>query len=468
MEEKLITRLAEIVGDEYISLSPFERIKSALDPFPYDLSPEVLPFCTVLPGSKEEISEIMKLANELKVPVFVRGSGTVLTGASRPHEPGIVLLTRRLNRFWILEDHGYFEAEPGLRCAEMADELQKRGCFLPMWPGSKVVASLGGLVNNNTSAHTIDACAGKPGDYILGLEVVLPTGEIIETGTKGLRRIAGMDLSKFFIGGDGLLGIVTKIRMRLVPLFKVAYGIAVFDRLEPLAKGVQRMYLEKAPPPLFMEFMAKDVAEIAYRVKEMEPPPGPIVFFVGIGGDEEEARKKMERVMDAFRKEGPIEARQITDLEEWAKLWSAREVIASYLMDATGGKIVVAEVVSNLPQLAQCMREAEDFSQGLSVLSELHNYLFGHIGALTMHPTFFVPPEWPEDKRRQAVKECFQREAELNVKYGTCGGEWGQFGKRTPFFIKRYGETAYNLVRQIKRVFDPNNILNPGILEGKR
>ena len=156
------------------------------------------------------------------------------------------------------------------------------------------------------------------------------------------------------------------------------------------------------------------------------------------------------------------------EAREWAKLWSAREVIASYLVDATGGKIVVAEVVSNLAQLAECMRDAEAFNEGVTVLSELHNYLFGHIGALTMHPTFYVPPEWPEEKRRQAVDECFKREAELNVKYSTCGGEWGQFSKGASFFIKRYGETAYNLMKQVKRVFDPNNILNPGVLEGMR
>ena len=125
-------------------------------------------------------------------------------------------------------------------------------------------------------------------------------------------------------------------------------------------------------------------------------------------------------------------------------------------------------MASNLAQLAECMRDAEAFNEVLTVLSELHNYLFGHIGALTMHPTFYVPPEWPEEKRRQAVDECFKREAELNVKYSTCGSEWGQFSKGASFFIKRYGETAYNLMKQVKRVFDPNNILNPGILEGMR
>ncbi len=465
---KIAEEMSAIVGEEFVSTSIFERVKNALDPFPYDVTRDKIPYCVVLPKNKEEISEILKFANKFKIPVFVRGSGTILTGASRPHKPGIIINTRRLNQFWIYEDYGFFEAEAGVRCGDIASVLSEHGYFLPMWPGSRVIASIGGLASNNTSGHVIDACIGKSADYILGLEVVLPTGEILETGTKGLRKPAGTDLTKFFVGGDGLFGIITKIRMRLVPAKKTAYGIAVFDDLENLAKGVQRMYWEKRPPPLFMEFMAQDVAEIGFKVKGMDPPNGHIIFFVGIGDDELEAQRKMEKVMEGFNKENPIEARPITDLDEWLKLWSAREVIASYLMSETGGRLIAAEVVSNLAQLVDCVKDAERFNQGLPILSELHNYLFGHIGALTMHPTFLIPPDWPEDKRIQAVDELFKKEAELNLKYQTCGGEWGQFAKRTNFFIQRYGNTAYDLVKRLKSVFDPNNILNPGILEGMR
>lgn len=142
-----------------------------------------------------------------------------------------------MNDIEIFEDYGFFECGPGCICANVANEIKSRGYHLPLAPGSRLIASMGGLIANNTSAHIVDASIGKPGDYVLGLEAVLPTGEIIETGTKGLTRPAGIDLTKLFVGGDGLLGVVTKIRIRLVPVFERAYGVAVYPDLQSLAKG---------------------------------------------------------------------------------------------------------------------------------------------------------------------------------------------------------------------------------------
>jgi glycolate oxidase len=467
-EQSIVSFLESVVGSDNVTTNVFEKIKQSIDPFPYHAEKEKLPIAVVLPQTKEQISEVLKYANREKVPVFIRGSGTQLAGSSRPHTPGIMINTSRMRSFEIKEDYGFFESGPGIRNVEAADMLAEKGYFLPILVGSKVIASMGGLSSNNTSGHVIDAAIGKPADYVLGLEVVLPTGEIIETGTMGLRKPAGTDLTKMFIGGDGILGVITKIRMRLMPMVKQSYGIAIFQHLNPIASGVKRMYLEKAPAPLFMEFMDHNVSTIAYQIKGMEPPPGPVIFFVGIGHDKEEADKKMAKVMDVFKKENPIDAYQITDLEEWKKLWGAREVIAPYLMNKLQGKLIAIELVANLAHLEEAMEEGARFNEGIPYLEELTNYYFGHIGALTMHPTFILPPQWDDDRMRQINKYQFQKEAEFNLKYGTCGGEWGQFSKRKNFFVQRYGETAYELVKKIKLVFDPNNILNPGILEGYR
>ncbi|MFA7468911.1 MAG: FAD-binding oxidoreductase [Desulfotomaculaceae bacterium] len=464
----LVTYLSGVVGEKYVTVSTFEKIKNALDPFPYTVDRGNLPHVIVMPETKEQISKIMEYANNNKTPVFVRGSGTQLAGSSRPHVSGITINTRRMNKFWVIEEDGYFEAEPGVRCGDIADFLQKKGYLLPILPGSKIIASLGGLISNNTSGHVIDPSIGKLSDYVLGLEVVLPNGDIIETGTRGLRKPAGTDLTKFFVGGDGLLGVVTKIRMRLLPLLPQAYGIAVFKGLPPIARGVKNMYLKKCPPPLFMEFMDENVTSTAYQAKEMTPPPGAVILFVGIGQDKAEAEKKMGLVMDVFREENPIEAYPVTDLEEWKKIWGAREVIAPYLMNSLQGKLIAAEVVSTLSRLEECMRDGANFNVGVPYLEELTNYFFGHIGALTMHPTFILPTTWDDEKMRRTVDEHFKKERQLNLKYNTCGGEWGQFSKRTPFFKQRYGDIAYGLVKNLKATFDPNNILNPGILEGYR
>jgi glycolate oxidase len=283
-----------------------------------------------------------------------------------------------------------------------------------------------------------------------------------------MRKPAGTDLTKYFVGGDGLFGVITKIRYRLVPLPKQAYGIAIFKDLKPIARGVKRMYTEKAPPPLFMEFMDHKVSTIAYGIKDMEPPPGPVIFFVGLGEDEDIAQKKMNRILDIFKGENPVEAYQVTDLDEWKKLWSAREVIAPYLMKANESLMVAAELVSTLAQLEEAMEEGSRFQEGIPDLKDATNYYFGHIGALTMHPAFTVSPSMEEEKLWRIVNGVFQKEREFNLKYATCGGEWGQFSKRKEFFVERYGEVAYELVKKIKAVFDPNNILNPGIFEGYR
>jgi len=466
--DSIYSQMENLVAKKYISTSSFERIKSAQDPFPYEVTMEQVPHVVVMPGSKEEIVEIVKYANTDKIPVFVRGSGTHLGGASRPHTHGILINTHRLDKIELLEDYAFFECEPGCICANVQKELEDSGYFLPMAPGSRLIASMGGLVSNNTSGHVIDASIGKPGDYVYGLEAVLPNGEVIETGTMGLRRPAGTDLTKFFLGGDGLFGIITKIRMRLLPPVKKSYGAAIFSDLLSLARGVQRMYTEMRPAPLFMEFMDKKVATIAYDIKKMEPPKGSVIFFVCIGNTQEEASNKVDQILKSFKAENPEEAFKIDDVDVWNKLWSAREVIGSFLMQKDKNQWSAAEVVSNLKDLVECMDDVRNFNKGVPILEDLDLYLFGHIGSLTFHPGVLIPRQWDSEKKRQVVIERFKKETELNLKYNTCGGEWGQFSKRKDFFIRRYGEASYEFIKSLKKAIDPNNILNPGILEGYR
>jgi FAD/FMN-containing dehydrogenase len=134
-------------------------------------------------------------------------------------------------------------------------------------------------------------------------------------------------------------------------------------------------------------------------------------------------------------------------------------------MQSTGDQWVSAEVVANLKNLENCMEEVVNFTQDLPLLSTLDSYLFGHIGALTTHPGVIIPKEWDNAKKMQAVAEKFARETALNLKYQTCGGEWGQFAKRTGFFEQRYGPQGFKIIKNMKKMFDPHNILNRGIIE---
>ena len=466
--DKLITDLERIVSTPYLSTSRFEKIKNCTTPKPLAVEKSILPHAVVMPATAEEVSTILRLANETGVPVFVRGSGTSLTAQSRPHTPGIILNTHRMDRFEIFEDDGYFECGPGVRAAVVARALERIGCFLPVWPGSLVIASMGGLVCNNTSGHIVDGCFGKPSDFIMGLQVVLPTGEVLETGTKGMRRIAGTDLTKFFVGSDGLTGVVTHIRMRLVPSFRQANGIAVFEDLSDMARGVQAIYRRRLPLPLFMEMMDAEVARIGYEIKGMAPPSGAVLMFNQISYDQGVALEKIEATLRVLKENGAVDAAPIEDPKAWQDIVATREVIGPYLMQQNDGVINSAEVVSNLRDLETAMTACVRFNQGLPLLGQLNNYLYGHIGALTFHPSFIFPHTWSPDEQRTALRELFAKEAALNLRFETAGGEWGQFALRKPFFVNKYGEEGYSLVRGFKRLVDPENILNPGILEGNR
>jgi glycolate oxidase len=465
---KMIHALEEIVSKEYVSTNLFERIKNTVDIIAYEIERAQVCHAVVMPKTKEEIAEIIRYANRVSVPVFIRGSGTHLAGNSRPHVPGILINMHRLNDLEVCEEYGFFECGSGCIVGAVAERLAQLGYFLPIAPGSRQIASMGGIVSNNTSGHIVDASIGKTGDYVLGLEVVLPDGDIIETGTKGLRRPAGTDLTKLFLSGDGLLGVITKIRMRLVPEVARAYGFAVFSDLNSLVGGVQRMYREKRPIPLFMEFMDHKTAALGFKIKGLEPPKGPVNLFVSIGSSKTEANDKMNKVLESLKGEGMLDARGIEDMDMWEDLWSAREVISSFIQQERDAHTISAEICSNLKDLINCMEDCIDFNQGMPLLSQLDQFLFGHIGALTFHPLLVIPGDWDDEQRKRVYDEKFQREAELNLKYGTSFGEWGQFGKRKDFFVKRYGEKSYGLVKKLKRTMDPNNILNPGVLEGYR
>lgn len=468
MTDKVYETMKNIVGKRYASDNFFEFINNTIDAYPYelDLDREKLPYVVVKPQNEEEISEIFKFANKENIPIYPRGSGTGLTGAARSPEKGIILSTSRINFINIDTDYGYFECGPGVTVNSVDMALAKQGFFLPVYPGSKIVASMGGMMAGNTSGHIIDACIGKPADYVLGLKVVLPTGEILETGSKALRKPSGTDLTKFFVGNDALTGVVTRIRMRLVPAMQKSFGIAYFEEAQSVAKAVVRMYHEKVPAPLFMEFMDKASTKVGFEHAELPVPPGCSIFFASLGSSKSEASDNAQRLLDVLTKENPIRAEEIKELEEWMKIWTAREIIIASLMQKHNGQFTGPEIVSALPNLVDCIKELENYGEKDPIFKNIPVYLFGHIGALTFHPTSILPKDWDNDKKRRLVEAEFEIETEMNLKFGTCGGEWGQFGKRTEFFRQRYGEKGYDLVRQVKKVFDPNNILCRGVLEG--
>ena len=467
-----IVELAAIVGRENASEGIYERISYGEAAMGTDQEVDKIPIGVVRPGSAQETSKIVQYANKHKTPIYIHGAGSAFKGSPKPKRPGsIILSTSRLNSFHMYEDDYYFEAGAGVLQIDLEERLAEYGCMLPMNIGNKYAATIGGGVAVNTIGHMNDVCVGKIIDYVLGLEVVLPTGGIIETGTKSIRRPAGLDLTKFFAGSEGLLGIITKIRMRLVPMPKKAYVVGFFKELEDVAHAFQRIYKEKLPPPLYGELLAADTAVAAFKSRGLGKPPGHMALVTTIGYAQEEAERQAKEILRVFETESAQEAHVVTSEKEQEDLWQCRDFITNMRQREEGEPRKIRggafEMGVPLSRLADFFTYIKSKPPEYPSLNDGEIWFYGHVGSSGPHVYRALPGGTPKAKELQSVKELRKLEKELTVKWGGIGGEVGQTASRISAWREKYGEEAYSVIVNIKKVLDPNNILNPGNLEGE-
>jgi glycolate oxidase len=462
---KLAKDLSKIVGKDHVHIDKPTSVVYAKDPMPWDLEEKNIPYAVVRPVNSQEVSKILRYANEKLIPVHIHGSGTSLVGLARPKTKGIVLDTARMKKVTIYPERAYFEAEPGVHLAQLRKELAQYNAMLPVFPGSELVATIGGAVAVNTSAHGVDAALGKPGDFVLGFEVVLPTGEVIQTGTESTRRPAGIDPTKFFIGSEGLLGVLTLVRMRLVPLPYFEHIVAYYNTTEDILDTVMAMYKKGIHPPLFFEYLDERAAKIGFEAVGLEEPIGAVAMmrvhsWSKVGSDEK-AQKFLE-----FLKEGnPIEATIIKDTNEWNKIWSSRAEAGNYMYRL--GMTFGSEISPRVDKLKDAFQEAKAVVANLDSYKNAEFISFGHIGAPTIHAYAFIQTkDISNDIKKAITLEMREKTEDLNIKYGGCGGEWGLTAQRVSFLKKKYEETLYETLVKMKKAVDPNDILNRGNLQG--
>ena len=470
-ETRLIADLKSRVGKENVSGSIFERISYGQDAAQPDLDPEKIPLAVVKPTTTEEVSMFLKYANEKKIPIYIHGAGTAFKGSPKPKRPGSILLSMQgLTTIEPHEEDMYYELGAGVNLYKLEKLLLKRGYMLPMTIGSKFVSTIGGAVSINTIGHMVDICVGKVVDYVMGLEVVLPNGDIIETGTRSIRRPAGLDYTKFFVGSEGLFGVITKIRFRVRPDPKKSYVIGFFPELIDIAHAFQRYYREKLPPPLYGELLDKVAAEAPFELRGLGKPKGHMALSITISHSQEEADRLAEEMVGVFKAENAIEAFVVKSEKEQTDYWEARDNILNILQAADGeDRLVMAgSVEASVP-----LSHVDD---AIAYLQTGHNYpalkkarlfVYGHVGTCDLHGMWVAPVSMPIEERMQIGKEAVQLESAINLKWGCASGEIGQTASRMPFFKKRYGTAAHSMLMNVKRAIDPNNILNPGNLEGE-
>lgn len=463
--KKIKRDLAKYVGDKFVFNDRPTNLVYAKDVMPYDLEEHNIPYAVVRPADGAEVAQVLQYANQRKLPVHIHGSGTSLVGLARPKAKGIVLDTARMQQIDVYPERGYFEAGAGVHLAKLRSALTPHKAMLPIFPGSELVATIGGSISVNTSAHAVDSALGKPGDYVLGLEVVLPTGEILQTGTESLRRPAGVELTKLMVGSEGLLGVITKVRMRLVPNPATVNIVAYYEKTEDILATVMEMYRQGINPPMFFEYLDETASNIGFEAVGLEPPRG-AVAMMSLHSDSQVGCQEKARSFLKFLEQGnPLEAKIMEDAEEWGKVWSSRAEAGNYVY--RGGSTFGSEITPRVDKLLDAFLEARDFILHLEAMDSPQFISFGHIGAPTIHGYAFWPTkDIPSDVKKAITLEVRDKSEAINAKYGGCGGEWGLTAQRASFLKLRYGDDYYQVLVKIKKALDPNNIMNRGNLEG--
>jgi glycolate oxidase len=453
LDQRLKKRLQEIVGKENALSSSEDLICYGYDATNMDALPELV----VLPSSADEISEIMKLANQQRFPVVPRGMGTGFSGGSIPVRGGVVLVLTRLDRVIEIDtDNLTAVVEPGVITADFQKEVEKLGLFYPPDPASQLYCTLGGNVAE---------CAGGPRavkygvtkDYVLGLEVVLPTGEVIQTGVKTVKGVVGYDLTKLFVGSEGTLGIITKIILRLIPMPEARQTMmVVFRQVEDAAATVSKIISSKIVPST-LEFM--DNASIQCVEDYLTiglPRDAGALLLIEVDGDREILPKYVQKIDEITSEVNRYEIRVARDEEETEVLWKARKALspASYRLNPTK---IAEDITVPRNQIATFIRESRRIAEerNLKIIN------FGHAGDGNIHTSLMINDKDEGEKKRaeEAIDEIFKLTLRLG---GTLSGEHGVGITKAPYIGLELKRDTLDVMKKIKKVLDPNNILNPG------
>jgi len=448
--------LEKIVGSGNLSTRAEEILCYSQDATLYKSRPDVV----VRPSTTEEISSILKLANRERIPVTPRGGGTSTSGGPLPVKGGVLLDLCSMNKILQIDlDNLTVITEPGVVCDRLNDELAKHGFFFPPDPASSPACTIGGMVAQNAAGNRAMKY-GTTRDHVLWLEVVLPSGEVINTGSKTLKSVSGFDLTRLLVGSEGSLGVITKIGLKLTPLpERYATAFFLYDSVAALAKAAARIRGARIVPNM-LEFMATNTAASSFEYVGMKDLPEGNFLLVDCDGAKEAAEKDLDRCVSLCREEEPTHFERAESMSYRDKLISARKAALPALARIRPTTCMEDCTVqfSKLPEAASRIEQIPD-RLGVEGV-ELGN--FGHVGDGNMHPTFLFD-ERVEEQRAAFFKglDMLYREIVLPLG-GSITGEHGIGLIRAPYIELEHGREAVKLMRDIKRLFDPNLILNPG------
>ena len=454
---KLANEIGAIVGMENVITERVECICYSRDMSVHEGIPDLI----VYAGNTSQVSQIMKLASEYKVPVTARGSGSSVTGAVLPIEGGILLDLSKMNK--ILEvnpENFYTRVEPGVICAQLNGELAKYKMFFPPDPGSAAVATLGGMVNTNASGLRA-VKYGTTKEYVKGLEVVLADGTIIHTGTIAPKSATGYDLTHLFVSSEGTLGIITEITLKIEPLPEyIAFAIALFEKLDDAGMAMTEI-LKSGIPLCAGEIMDKVSIEVVRDAMKLTIPPVEAMVIMEVDGHKAAVQEQMEEIQAICRRNDGMEVRWSDNPAERGVMWRGRAGLVTSLSRMKPGyrlAPICEDFGVPISSIPETIRGAQEIAQKHDVMIAT----FGHVGDGNVHTTFVV--DLTDANQWQRLKAAAMDLVELSFKVnGTISAEHGVGLTRAPFIAREMG-AAFGLMKAIKGTLDPLNILNPGKL----
>lgn len=454
MDNAAKEKIKSIVGNKNFTDSQEDRIC-----YSYDGTAILhqLPEAIVFPENDEQISKIMKLANEVPFNVVPRGAGTGLSGGSIPVENSLVIVMTRWNKILEIDTRNLtVTVEPGVTTAKLQSEVEKYGLFYPPDPGSMNVCTIGGNVANN-SGGLRGLKYGVTKNYVLGTELILPNGDLLKTGGKNVKDVAGYNLRDFIVGSEGTIGIITKILLKLIPLPTESITLlAYFDKITDSAQAVSDI-ISAHIIPCMMEFLDNTTINCVEDYTRIGlPRNSEAILLIEIDGRGSAVPDDAETVKNIMKKNRASFIRVAASVDEANILKTARRSAFSALARRRPTTILEDATVprSELPVMIEKVTEAgKKFDVTFGD--------FGHAGDGNLHPTCLTDErnKTEIDNAHRAFDFIFNEAIKLG---GTITGEHGTGLSKKHFLEKVAGITGVDMMKKIKLAIDENNILNPG------
>ena len=451
MNEQVQTELKKILNGRF-STSESTRANYARGEDTYD---PVLSKAVVFPETNEEVSKILSICNDHKIPVVPFGTGTSLEGNVVGNENGITISLEEMNKVLSVNVEDFdCRVQACVTREQLNDYLREDGVFFPIDPGAN--AAIGGMASTSASG-TMAVKYGTMKTVISGLTVVLPNGDIINTGSRTKKTSAGYNLTNLFIGSEGTLGIITEVQLRLSPIPEsIMSAVCHFPSLEMAVQTAQHI-IQYGVPIARIEMLNKEQMEISInysKLKDIEAVP---TLFFEFHGTEASNKENIKIVEEISQENNGSSFKWAKDLAERNKLWQARwDVYYSVKALINNGRVYSTDVCLPISNITECVNFAEDQTKKLGLRAPM----VGHLGDGNFHVVLPYDPKENEtyDRIRKFSDLLIDKTLELN---GTITGEHGVGLHKKAYLLKEHGDSI-PLMKSIKRTIDQNNIMNPG------